>query len=211
MTATPALAQGVNKEKAREHYQNGKLAFKDGDYPAALHEYKRAYSEAPLPGFLFNIGQCYRNMNQHKEAIASFSRYLEKVPNAQNKAAVETLIHELEQKIKAHKVKPKPVKPTPVKPEPVKPKPVKPEPVKPKNTVPTYTPPKEDPAQAAITGTTPPPAVTGESSTPVYKKWWFWTIIAVAAGGGAVGAYFGTRSGEASIPPSQLGMLDFSR
>jgi tetratricopeptide (TPR) repeat protein len=76
-------------------------AFELGNFREALEEYERAYQIAPLPGFLFNIGQCHRNLGNLKKAVFSFRHYLRKKPEARNREAVMTLIRELEARIEA--------------------------------------------------------------------------------------------------------------
>jgi tetratricopeptide (TPR) repeat protein len=98
----PAAAAASDGEaEARVHFQKGMAAFELGKFQESLAEYERAYELAPLPGFLFNIGQCHRNLGNHAKAIFSFRLYLRKKPEARNREAVETLISELEAKQRA--------------------------------------------------------------------------------------------------------------
>jgi tetratricopeptide (TPR) repeat protein len=85
--------------RARMHFQQGKAAFELGNFQEALDQYKTAYRIAPLPGFLFNLGQCHRNLKQYEKAIFAFRSYLRKRPEAQNRDAVLLLIKELQRKI----------------------------------------------------------------------------------------------------------------
>ena len=61
-----------------------------------LVEYEAAYERKPLPGFLYNIAQCHRNLGNYKQAIFGYRNYLRQVPDAANREAVEALIDELE-------------------------------------------------------------------------------------------------------------------
>ena len=77
-TAAPVSAQtDAEKTKAKIHYGTGKKAFDAGDFSTALAQYNKAYALLPLPGLLFNIGQCYRNLDRSQEAINAFKIYLE--------------------------------------------------------------------------------------------------------------------------------------
>ncbi|HTL36021.1 MAG TPA: tetratricopeptide repeat protein, partial [Kofleriaceae bacterium] len=69
-----------------------------GKFDEALEEYQEAFDAKPLPGFLYNIGQCYRNLGDYDQAIFSFKKYLKLEPDADNKDAVEQLITDLEDK-----------------------------------------------------------------------------------------------------------------
>ena len=215
-----AAAQADAKAQARAHYKKAKTAFEAGKYKTALAEYQGAYRLMPLPGFLFNIGQCYRNMKKPDKAIVAFKRYLKQSPKARNREAVEGLIAELEAEIDLKTPLPGPGTPTDPPPDPDgdptapdpddDPKPGPKEPAK----VPDYTPPADDPPKTGIVipPPTPPPSKPRRpTSTPIYKKWWFWTIIGAAVAGGAVGTYLGVRGSGTDLPASDLGVLDFSR
>ncbi len=98
----PAPAADQDAERAaRAHFRRGETHFAMGRFAAALKEYEAAYELKPLPGFLFNIGQCHRNLGHLEEAVFSFKRYLRLKPDAANRAAVEELVTELERQIAA--------------------------------------------------------------------------------------------------------------
>jgi tetratricopeptide (TPR) repeat protein len=97
-----AAAQDAEK-LARGHFRKGETHFAMGRFAEALKEYQAAYELKPLPGFLFNIGQCHRNLGHLEEAVFSFKRYLRLRPDATNYAAVEELVTELERQIAAQK------------------------------------------------------------------------------------------------------------
>ena len=103
---------------ARRHYERGEKLFALGKFDEALEEYQTAFDAKPLPGFLYNIGQCYRNLGDFDQAIFSFKKYLKLEPEAANKDAVEKLIEDLEEKkaqgesekfVRKPKQQPKPV------------------------------------------------------------------------------------------------------
>src|SRR5512147_2727070 len=83
---------------ARRHFERGEKLFALGKFDDALEENQTAFDAKPLPGFLYNIGQCYRNRGDYDQAICSFKKYLKLEPEASNKEAVERLIEELEEK-----------------------------------------------------------------------------------------------------------------
>lgn len=116
--ARPALADDPATRASRRHYERGEKLFALGKFDEALEEYQTAFDAKPLPGFLYNIGQCYRNLGDYEQAIFSFKKYLKLEPEASNKEAVERLIEELEEKkaqgdsqkfIAKKKEKPKPI------------------------------------------------------------------------------------------------------
>jgi tetratricopeptide (TPR) repeat protein len=83
---------------ARRYFERGEKLFALGRFDEALEQYQEAFDAKPLPGFLYNIGQCYRNLGDYDQAIFSFKKYLDLEPDASNKDAVEELITELEDK-----------------------------------------------------------------------------------------------------------------
>jgi len=99
VAAVPAPASAGEKEDraaAKEHYVKGKTHFDLGEFADAALEFKAAYKLYPQPVFLFNIGQCYKNLGDSKNALFFFKSYLTNAPTAPNKKEVEGLVAELE-------------------------------------------------------------------------------------------------------------------
>jgi len=101
VAAGPASAEDRATKLAKKHYARGEKLFALGRFDDALLEYEAAFEAKPLPGFLFNIGQCHRNLGDYDEAIFSFRKYLKLAPDADNKDDVLSLIEELEDKKRA--------------------------------------------------------------------------------------------------------------
>jgi len=97
-SAVAARADDTAQRAAKRHYDRGEKLFALGKFDEALDEYQKAFDAKPLPGFLFNIGQCYRNLGDYDQAIFSFKKYLKLQPDAPNKEKVDKLIEELEDK-----------------------------------------------------------------------------------------------------------------
>jgi tetratricopeptide (TPR) repeat protein len=101
ITATPVDAVADTEDdralaRAKKLHREGEKLFALGKFAAALEKYEAAFEAKPLPGFLFNIGQCHRNLGDFDAAIFSFNKYLKLAPDAKNRAAVEEYIAELE-------------------------------------------------------------------------------------------------------------------
>ena len=147
-----ALAQqatGVTaeqKQEMKQHYEKGQRAYDVGKYADAIDEYAKVYEIGGNPSMLFNIAQAYRLNNQPGEAVRFYRRYLQRSPNAPNRADVDQKIAELE------KIEEKPRAATP----PPPPSPPAPTAVAPLAPAPPATPP---PAPAA-----PPPPATSLSA-----------------------------------------------
>ena len=100
LPARPAWAKDGAEEasikRAQAHFKKGEKLFALGRFDDALAEYQAAFEAYSLPEFLFNIGQCHRNLGSFDEAIFSFRKYLRLKPDAANRDATEELIAELE-------------------------------------------------------------------------------------------------------------------
>lgn len=92
------------KAQAREKFNDGNAAYEQGDFRQALEAFEAAYQLAPLPGFLFNVAQCHRQLGNYARAASSYRRFLalsEKEPA--NAALVKELIAEMDAKAKPSK------------------------------------------------------------------------------------------------------------
>lgn len=94
----PAYAEDAITRTAKRYFANGEKLFALGKFDEALEQYQQAFEAKPLPGFLYNIGQCHRNLGNFDQAIFSFRKYLTLEPEAPNKEAVQRLIDDLEER-----------------------------------------------------------------------------------------------------------------
>ena len=96
--ARAAQAEDPSERAAKRHYDRGQKLFALQKFDQALDQFQKAFDAKPIPAFLFNIGQCHRNLGDLDAAIFSFKRYLKLEPEADNREQVEELIDELETK-----------------------------------------------------------------------------------------------------------------
>lgn len=96
-----AAAEGptpAQRKEAATHYQRGVSLSKEGNYPAALAEFRAAYQAAPSFEVLFNIGLCERRAFKYGQSLRTFGEYLrlggDKVP-ADRRAAVAKEIEQV--------------------------------------------------------------------------------------------------------------------
>lgn len=159
-------------EQSRLHHKNAVVHFNLDEWKEAAAEFKEAYRLHPDPLFLYNIGQCYRKLGDHAEALSYYRKYLRAAPRASNRAEVERRMEELEAALAAASKSREAPPPSviPPAPEPTAPSPVASSPP------PSLAPPP--PAANLVAGPPRP------ESPPVYKRWWFWAGVgaAVAAG-----------------------------
>jgi tetratricopeptide (TPR) repeat protein len=91
-----AAADDAATRAARQHFERGEKLYSLTRFSEALDEYQKAFEARPIPDFLFNIGQCYRNLGDLDSAIFSYRKYLTLAPDASNRAQVEELIAQLQ-------------------------------------------------------------------------------------------------------------------
>jgi tetratricopeptide (TPR) repeat protein len=115
--AAAADDEAAAKKRARRHFERGEKLFALGRFDEALRAYEKAFEEYPAPEFLFNIGQCHRNLGNYDEAIFSFRKYLKLRPDAANREAVEEYIAELEEERRNARQKDPIVEPPPPPPK----------------------------------------------------------------------------------------------
>jgi len=101
VTAIPVEAAADTAEdrdllRAKKLHREGEKLFALGKFAGALEKYEAAFEAKPIPAFLFNIGQCHRNLGDFDAAIFSFRKYLKLAPDAKNRDAVLEYIDELE-------------------------------------------------------------------------------------------------------------------
>jgi tetratricopeptide (TPR) repeat protein len=215
IASTLAIASAAradsSTDEARAKFQQAEKAFNLGKFNEALAGYQDAYEAKPLPAFLFNIAQCYRNLANYERARFFYRRYLALEPRSPNRRLVEDLVVEmtrLMEKQRAATTATAPaVTPAPPAPEPAPPAAAATEPPP---AVAVAPPPLPAPPVAAVAPAAEPPAALittpGEPeapSRPVYKRWWFWTGIGAVVAGGAVTAFLLTRNNgpQGSLSP----------
>ena len=99
---------------ARGEFEKAERAFNLGRFPEALTGYRAAYDALPLPAFLFNIAQCYRNIGDREQAIFFYQRYLSLEPEAPNRSVVEALVADQRRLLESERVQPAATEPKPV-------------------------------------------------------------------------------------------------
>jgi tetratricopeptide (TPR) repeat protein len=74
--------------------REGAAAFDAHDDATALALFQQAYRVSEEPTILVNIGRVFARMRRHDDAIATYERYLSRVPDAPERGAIEGLIRE---------------------------------------------------------------------------------------------------------------------
>lgn len=78
--------------EARGLFDAGVSAYGGGRYEEALGYFQRAYDLSERPVLLYNIGTAAERARRDEVALRAYEQYLERVPDAANRARVETRI-----------------------------------------------------------------------------------------------------------------------
>jgi len=187
-----AHAGAADDAKAKALFKEGEKDYNGGNFQSALEKYQQAYDLSPLPGFLFNEAQCYRQLGNFERAGFMYGRFIDlskpKAPNvdlaaklkaevdqkqAEKKAADEAEAKRLAEAKAAEDAK---AKDAPVVAHLTPPPPV---------------------------DLTPPPAPPEEK--PVYKSGVFWTLVAVGVvvvAGGVTAGVLVAKNQQPQQPPT---------
>jgi tetratricopeptide (TPR) repeat protein len=79
--------------EAQARFESGRLAFDDGRFEDALRDFEQSFALSQRPQLLYNMGQVHDRLRHPAEAVAYFERYLEALPDAENRRAVEARVH----------------------------------------------------------------------------------------------------------------------
>jgi hypothetical protein len=224
------MASAQDQQEAKGHFKRGEALYKAKRFKQAAESYELAYQRLPLPAFLFNIGQCYRNLGRAADAVDLFKRYLEDAPEAPNRRRVEELLEELEPKARAERLtEPPPTRPTAVSgagstsgaaghgrdPDEAGTSSAAATALKAGAgadlQLPQPPPSRGSPGVVDTLpnggGESPPSAAPPQEAEgrPIWRRWWFWAGAGAATAGGAV-ALIVLLSGR--LPSSDLGNVD---
>jgi len=100
-TASAEEDPGSAKQEAKARFMSGQRHYNLNELSEALADFKDAYRLYPDPVFLFNLGQCERQLGHHEEAIRFYRNFLREQPKAPNRQEVLHKIEEMEADIKS--------------------------------------------------------------------------------------------------------------
>lgn len=80
---------------AAQHAAAGEQAFRAGDFTRAHGAYAEAHRQSGDAALLYNLGLCYVRLGRSADGLKYLQLYLDRAPNAPNRAAVERKLAEL--------------------------------------------------------------------------------------------------------------------
>lgn len=86
----------ADKEQARKLYGDAQKSYDLGKFSEAATLFEQGYAEHADPVFLYNLGQCHRQLGNNDRALFFYRGYLRNKPDAANREQVEQLIADLE-------------------------------------------------------------------------------------------------------------------
>jgi tetratricopeptide (TPR) repeat protein len=216
----PARAATTKHAAAKQQFVLGEKYYKVGDFEKAAQYYTRAYELEPFPAFLFNLGQCYRNMGNCERAIYFYGTFLREKPDAPNAPTVKALIEECRRNNDELKKAKQAVAPV-TQPDsraggqpgvntgaaaPLARGTASPE---------IITPAVVDPAGMSasllVGGGSAAQSSPSVLDRPLFERWWFWTlvgsVVVIGAGGVAYGIVV-SRDQRTVLPSGTAGMID---
>jgi tetratricopeptide (TPR) repeat protein len=82
----------------KQLFEQASAEYDQGRFADALKDFASAYQADPVPGFLFNLGQCHRELGNWQLAADFYRRYLEAKPDAKNSETARELLATVESK-----------------------------------------------------------------------------------------------------------------
>ncbi len=201
-----------SKPEAKKVFREGQVEYKLGLFEQALDKFTKAYKLYPHPGFLFNIGQCHRELEDCEQAIFFFEQYLREKQKSKNRVLVMDLLAECRRKLKEQEEENRRQEELERQREEARLRELERKKREMDNRL------AEEKARrklaedamtlmATMPQDTPPDT---SESTPFYKTWWFWTIVSGAAAAVAGGTIYAVSSGDERtvLPSGELGTFD---
>lgn len=188
--ASAGAAAAQSADVGRRHARRANELASVGRCAPAIPEFTAAYEILKDPVILFNRAECHRKVGDGEKALADYKEFLQQLPTAPNRAAVEERIAALE---KALNPQPEPAPPVPeiAAPEPQKP-------------MPAFLDPHAR-GDLAVSVPAPAPAVERRGLPS-----WVWGVAAgVALAGAATAGYLYFGRPRTEIPQSSLGNYRF--
>ena len=122
LLAVPASAQEAADptadERARTHFDSGRLHYEEGDYESALREFRSAYELSHRDALLYNLYLVEERLGHLEDAAAHLEQYLASgTATAEERGVLERRLANLRERIAARETEPEAPVAAPVAPE----------------------------------------------------------------------------------------------
>jgi len=201
------------RKAARQHFQRGEKEYKLGHFERALKAYSNAYDALPLPGLLFNIGQCHRKLRHFERAIFFYRGYLREKPGAANRQVVEQLIADCERELAAARERKREAELAAQRERERKAALAEQRRLaeEERQRMEKQLALEKARTEAAAAAARAAELRQQEQGTPVYATWWFWTVLGVVVAGAATGTALALTADSKKVPPAgSLGTVDWT-
>ncbi|MDQ3032683.1 MAG: tetratricopeptide repeat protein [Myxococcota bacterium] len=189
--AQDARAQAALDAEARSLFEAGRSAFEAGRFEAALARFREAYELSGRPTLLYNVGTAADRLRRDAEALEAFRAYVAALPDAPNRAEVESRIRVLEGAVAEDRERGAPGPTVDADPEPAV----------------ELTAPAQETASAQPATTfraEPRDDRDAGGGGSIADEWWFWTILGVVVIGAGVGIGAGVALSDSSSTQAPL-------
>jgi hypothetical protein len=204
LQAATSGAARADDEQAKRSFLEGKKAYLEGRYDAAVVAFRAAAAIRPSPILDFNVGRCFEKLSKLDEAIAAYEKYLSTAKDVPNRAELKARVSKLKEERRRQRRKdpyeeiersgPPSLKPPPASAPSAQAVPAtRPASsgaavaVPPRGGAPMHeamlplgaAPAAGEPGPRY--GSPPAPMPPRRDRRPVYKQWWFWTACVAGA------------------------------
>lgn len=90
----PATASSDERALAREQYQAGVEAYREGRYKDAIDLFLKADSLAPSAALSYNTARAYEHLGDAANALRWYRDYLRRAPDAEDRESVEQIVRD---------------------------------------------------------------------------------------------------------------------
>jgi tetratricopeptide (TPR) repeat protein len=189
----PKATEDEGTKKARVLFKAAETDFSLGRFQEALEGYSMAYEAKPLPGLLFNIGQCHFELANYERAIFFYEQFLRGDVDAKKRALANKRLEEAkvayaaaEEKRQREEADERERQELAMRAQ-------------------------QQAHMAAMKQAeldSERLRMTQEASAPVYKKWWFWAAAAGVVGIAATTIILTSKGGKSELPHGDLDTID---
>jgi tetratricopeptide (TPR) repeat protein len=165
--AQPSPAAARDERTARARFEQAREAFGAGRYEEALGLFRESHALSHKPVLLYNIANTLDRLRRDQEAIPAYERYLTELPEADNRAQVESRLVVLRRSAEEQEAR-RAILPSPA---------------------------QLAAASVGPAADLTPTSAPANDAQPLRKKWWLWTAVGSAVVAAVVvGAMLATQS-----------------